>query len=305
MHSAILLVFLAAACNLVPWLCCGVGTAAADASVAATTVPDPHRHQLTAGDHGPARVRHGDSGSRPSAASTSRPKFSRRDLNERLSATGGHNSHNHQHHHHQQQRSSSSGGNSPTYPNATRALYPFAGDLGINGTCESCHKMHDDIKVASLEYIKNYVLTWLGFGDSGPPTNSGNWPSVPANILDDFYAQTGRSKNHDWERERISNYNQQKYLDHYPGAGLFDGLAASSMGGGGTIDQDFLADDPRWNKTRAPGSRTAPPSDEDYDYYAKMEHNSAVTHRIYIFPNGESRHLEGANNGCGFVQHHT
>lgn len=135
--------------------------------------------------------------------------------------------------------------------------------------CDTCRKMHLDMKQASLDHIKKYVLSFLGFNDSGPPKKPGSWPAIPDYILDRYYAdsqpRTTFSPGDDWEEERVNHQSQQRYLDMH-GSGAMSGAAP---------DQDYMADDPSWNLRQA-----QPQDEEPFKPLVK-------TNRIYLFPNGE------------------
>lgn len=136
--------------------------------------------------------------------------------------------------------------------------------------CDNCRKMHLDMKQASLEHIKKYVLSFLGFNVSGPPKKPGNWPEIPSYIWEQYYAShhTGYSgPGDDWEEERVNHQNQQKYLD----------MGSGGTGGGGGATTDYMADDPNWNL------RMTSQQQQDEQSFGPV----VKTHRIYLFPNGE------------------
>lgn len=139
--------------------------------------------------------------------------------------------------------------------------------------CDNCRKMHLDMKQASLDHIKKYVLSFLGFNVSGPPKKPGNWPEIPSYIWEQYYAShthTGYSgPGDDWEEERVNHQTQQKYLDMSPGG--------TGGGGGSGATTDYMADDPNWNL------RMASQQQQDEESVGPL----VKTHRIYLFPNGE------------------
>lgn len=141
--------------------------------------------------------------------------------------------------------------------------------------CDTCRKMHLDMKQASLDHIKKYVLSFLGFNDSGPPKKPGSWPAIPDYILDRYYAdsqsRTPFSPGDDWEEERVNHQSQQRYLDMH-GSGAMSGAAP---------DQDYMADDPSWNLRQAQQQE-----EEPFKPLVK-------TNRIYLFPNGECEWVLG------------
>lgn len=126
--------------------------------------------------------------------------------------------------------------------------------------CDTCRKMHLDMKQASLDHIKNYVLTVLGFNVSGPPNRRSTYPPVPETILEQYY-RNSFSPGDDWEEERINQQNQQRYLDmQAPGV---------------SFENDYMADDPNWNLRQQPIA-------EDRPFKPIV-----TTNRIYLFANGE------------------
>lgn len=133
-------------------------------------------------------------------------------------------------------------------------------------SCDTCRKMHMDMKQASLDHIKNYVLSFLGYTASGPPKRSGSWPKIPEYIWDQYHASQGSgystSPGEEWEEEREYHQAQQKYLNMQPG------------GGGGDSGHGYMADDPNWNLRMQ--------QDEEPSFSPVVK-----THRIYLFPNGE------------------
>lgn len=164
-----------------------------------------------------------------------------------------HHHHNHEHHHHQVEKR-----------DLNERIWQHINEQQRSGNytgCHTCRKMHLDMKQASLDHIKKYVLSFLGFKDSGPPKKPGAWPSVPHYIMEEYYAKTVSSEY--WE-ERAYQRDQQKYMDMGPG--------------GGTTDQDdYMADDPNWNL------RQSVPKQQDDEPFRPL----VKTNRIYLFPNGE------------------
>lgn len=140
--------------------------------------------------------------------------------------------------------------------------------------CDTCRKMHLDMKQASLDHIKKYVLSFLGFNVSGPPKKPGAWPSVPDYIWEQYYAaQSGGSLSpgDEWEDERVSHQHQQRYMD----------MHAS----GATTDQDFMADDPNWILRQ----QEQHPQQQDEEPFTPV----VKTNRIYLFANGECQGESG------------
>lgn len=132
--------------------------------------------------------------------------------------------------------------------------------------CDNCRKMHIDMKQASLEHIKKYVLSFLGFNVSGPPKKAGSWPKIPEYILDQYHGLQGSDPGYtapgdEWKEERANHQSQQRYLDMQGG------------GGGGGSEQDYMSDDPNWNLRMQQDEETFTPI--------------VKTHRVYLFPNGE------------------
>lgn len=148
--------------------------------------------------------------------------------------------------------------------------------------CDTCRKMHLDMKQASLNHIKKYVLSFLGFNDSGPPKKPGAWPSIPEYIWEQYYAnQQGSgpfsSPGDDWEEERVNHQSQQRYLDMHASSS-----SSSSSAQGAKTDQDYMADDPNWNLRQQSSSSQPSQDEEPFTQLVK-------TNRIYLFPNGECR----------------
>lgn len=130
--------------------------------------------------------------------------------------------------------------------------------------CDTCRKMHMDMKQASLEHIKKYVLSILGFNKSGPPKKTGAWPEVNSYIMEQYRAAmsgTPFSPGDEWEEERVSHQQQQRYMDMH--------------GAGAASEQDYMADDPNWNVGQQQQQDEAP-------FVPVIK-----TNRIYLFANGE------------------
>lgn len=139
--------------------------------------------------------------------------------------------------------------------------------------CDTCRKMHLDMKQASLDHIKKYVLSFLGFNVSGPPKRPGAWPAIPEYFWEQYYAdQSGStfSPGDEWEEERINQQQQQRYMD-MPAPG-----PSSS-----TADQHYMADDPNWDLKQRQQSQQHQQQD-DVPFVPVVK-----TSRIFLMANGE------------------
>lgn len=138
--------------------------------------------------------------------------------------------------------------------------------------CDTCRKMHLDSKQASLDHIKSYVLSYLGFNDSEPPKKP-NAFTIPDAIWDNYYAAQStsgkRKTNPEWEEERRNHQYQQRYLER-PRSGLVS-------------DPDYLSDDPNWNISEQLQEEPQPQTDKEQETFRPV----VKTNRIYVFANGE------------------
>lgn len=140
--------------------------------------------------------------------------------------------------------------------------------------CDTCRKMHLDMKQASLDHIKKYVLSFLGFNVSGPPKRPGAWPAIPEYFWEQYYAdQSGStfSPGDEWEEERMNQQQQQRYMD-MPASG-----PSSS-----TADQHYMADDPNWDLRQRQQQQSQHQQQDDEPFVPVVK-----TSRIFLMANGE------------------